>query len=216
MKLDKFSKYFSQRQSIDTSVSTLLLTPISPESEATENLTTFNESYVKIQNVKNESTAIEDYESMDETDFPPPPPELKSIALTSIVSSLSNDSSKRSTRSNPANLKITVAEIDMSNNDQKVGDGDFQLAKLSSIFTPSEEDFGTNDNAQSLSPTSPAQVDSSALTSPKIDESDSEYSLPAPINKARGRFSPKTYDEMIKFVFTEHGIRVISDKEYVV
>lgn len=213
-----FSKYFSERQSNDTSVSTLLLTPISPESETTENLTTFNESYVKIQNVKNESTAIEDYESMDETDFPPPPPELKSTAMTSILSSLSNDSSKRSTRLNPTNLKITVAEIEMSNNDQKVGDGDFELTKpLPSIFTPSEEDFGTSDNAQTLSPTSPAQNDSSALTSPKNDESDSEYSaLSAPIHQARGRFSPKTYDEMIKFVFTEHGIRVISDKEYVV
>lgn len=32
-----------------------------------------------------------------------------------------------------------------------------------------------------------------------------------------GRISPaKSYDDMIKFVFTEHGIRVISDREYVV
>lgn len=34
---------------------------------------------------------------------------------------------------------------------------------------------------------------------------------------AAGRVSPaKSYDDMIKFVFTEHGIRVISDREYVV
>lgn len=218
-RINPSSKYTFSRQSADTSVSTLLLTPISPESDnATENLTTYNESYVKIQNVKNDSSAvaeIDDYESMDETDFPPPPPELKSI---SMVSSLSNESVKRP---NPSNLKLTVADIEIHNRAApKVGDEARQhhlnVAKLSSVFTPSEEDFGTSDNAQTLSPTSPAQIDSSALTSPKIDESDSEYSLSAPIHQAHGRFSPKTYDEMIKFVFTEHGIRVISDKEYVV
>ncbi|EAU77394.1 AGAP009545-PA, partial [Anopheles gambiae str. PEST] len=32
-----------------------------------------------------------------------------------------------------------------------------------------------------------------------------------------GRISPsRSYDDMIKFVFTEHGIKVISDREYVV
>lgn len=37
------------------------------------------------------------------------------------------------------------------------------------------------------------------------------------ISLNNSRKSPaKDYNEMIKFVFTEHGIRVISDKEYVV
>lgn len=36
-------------------------------------------------------------------------------------------------------------------------------------------------------------------------------------SSSAGRISPsKSYDDMIKFVFTEHGIRVISDREYVV
>lgn len=155
---------------------------------------------------------------MDETDFPPPPPELKSIALTSMMSSLSSESATK--RSAPGNLQITVADIEIHNSRrEQVGEAGelLDLAKqLPSIFTPSEEDFGTSDNAQTLSPTSPAQVDSSALCSPRIDESDSDFSLSAPAHQAHGRFSPKTYDEMIKFVFTEHGIRVISDKEYVV
>jgi hypothetical protein len=46
-------------------------------------------------------------------------------------------------------------------------------------------------------------------------------SLSAPSTSSQidggGRVSPsKSYDEMIQFVFTEHGIKVISDKEYVV
>ncbi|XP_053662862.1 uncharacterized protein LOC128711994 [Anopheles marshallii] len=36
-------------------------------------------------------------------------------------------------------------------------------------------------------------------------------------NASTGRISPsRSYDDMIKFVFTEHGIKVISDREYVV
>lgn len=37
------------------------------------------------------------------------------------------------------------------------------------------------------------------------------------VSSSADRISPaKSYDDMIKFVFTEHGIRVISDREYVV
>lgn len=36
------------------------------------------------------------------------------------------------------------------------------------------------------------------------------------LNTSSRKIAAKDYNEMIKFVFTEHGIRVISDKEYVV
>lgn len=161
---------------------------------------------------------------MDETDFPPPLPELKSIALAKIdfksppsslqkvfccSSSSDNISSTRLSRPGSAVKVIPIKVI----GDDKVGE---KNEKHLSVCTASEDDFGTSDNAQTLSPTSPALIDISALSSPKIDDSDSDFSLPAPTSHTHGRFSPKTYDEMIKFVFTEHGIRVISDKEYVV
>jgi hypothetical protein len=214
-----YSKYLTHTQSNNTSESTILLTPISPESENS----TYNESYVKIQNEKNESLVADDYESMDETDFPPPLPELKSIALTKIdfkssQSSLqkvfccgsSGENISTSVRLSRPGSAVKIMPIKVIDDNNKVGESE-KYESVVSVLTPSEDDFGTSDNAQTLSPISPAQFN---ITSPKIEDSDSEHSLSAP--KAHGRFSPKTYDEMIKFVFTEHGIRVISDKEYVV
>lgn len=97
----------------------------------------------------------------------------------------------------------------------KVGENDDESC-TNPVNTP-DEDFGTSDNAPSPSPTSPAQMDNLfAPTADDDDQTDSEQSLTAPTQKTHERFSPKTYNEMIKFVFTEHGIRVISDKEYVV
>lgn len=65
------------------------------------------------------------------------------------------------------------------------------------------------------------------LSVAELAKSRSVQSTPATVNKASsqttaasssaGRISPsKSYDDMIKFVFTEHGIKVISDREYVV
>jgi hypothetical protein len=190
-----------------SSVSTILLTPISPESETS----TFNDSFVKLQNSKNESSDggknNDDSESMDETDFPPPPPPLKSTLTVDYIAganSLQKVFCCASTNEGTAlrlNRPGSAVQIhpDTSDNN-KVGEDD--------------EDFGTSDNAPTPSPTSPAQ-----LSSVFDEQTDSEVSLTAPTANsasAHGRFSPKTYNEMIKFVFTEHGIRVISDKEYVV
>jgi hypothetical protein len=99
-----------------------------------------------------------------------------------------------------------------------VGDTDeSNSTTANNVNNPSDDDYGTNDNAPTPSPTSPAQIESSsAREDGDEDQSDSESLTASSLPKAYGRFSPKTYNEMIKFVFTEHGIRVISDKEYVV
>jgi hypothetical protein len=205
-------------------VSTILLTPISPESE---NSSTFNDSYVKIQNEKNESPAAEDYESMDETDFPPPPPPLKSsLHVDYIASANSLQKVFCCTSSDGTGLRLTrpgsavqihpgKESVDkVCDDDDENDEGDD--ASTNPVNTP-DEDYGTSDNAPTPSPTSPAQLENSYTQRGDDDEqTDSEVSLTAPSSKSHGRFSPKTYNEMIKFVFTEHGIRVISDKEYVV
>lgn len=216
--LDLISEYIL-RPVNSAAVSTIILTPISPESESS----TFNDSYVKSRNEKNESPAADDYESMDETDFPPPPPPLKSSLTVDYVAGANSSLQKVfcCASADGTSLRLTrpgsAVQIhpEMESSD-KVGDTDDD--KLSTnVANTTDDDFGTSDNAPTPSPTSPAQLDD--LFAPSVDDdeqSDSEQSLTAPSNKSHGRFSPKTYNEMIKFVFTEHGIRVISDKEYVV
>lgn len=216
------SKLILKPQSTKTSVIDVILTPISPESETS----TFNESYVKKQNDKNESSALEDYESMDETDFPPPPPPITSKAsltvdyVTGSSSSLQKVfccASSDGTGVRLSRIPGSAVQIHQDGKEEKVGDaqsnGENALCTKKSINTLDDDDYGAPDDsyAPTLSPTSPRD-DANDGTQAE-EETDSE-SISTP--NARGRFSPKTYDEMIKFVFTEHGIRVISDKEYVV
>lgn len=222
------SKFILQPpQSTNTSVTTIdvLLTPISPESETS----TFNESYVKKQNEKNESSALEEYESMDETDFPPPPPPITSKAsltvdyVTGSSSSLQKVfccASSDGTGVRLSRIPGSAVQIHPDGKEEKVGDaltnGGIALCTKKSVNSHNnDDDYGAPDdsNAPTLSPTSPQDpIDG---TTQADDETDSE-SISASAKRAHGRFSPKSYDEMIKFVFTEHGIRVISDKEYVV
>lgn len=197
----------------------VILTPISPESENS----TFNESYVKKQNEKNESSAVDDYESMDETDFPPPPPPIvKKESLT--VDYISGSSLQKvfcCASSDGMGIRLSrvpgsAVQIHADGKEDKVGcfiaqvnGGEKALCTIP--IKSHDDDYGAPDdsNAPTLSPTSP--LDAALLD----DETDSEPLTPSNA-KLHGRFSPKTYDEMIKFVFTEHGIKVISDKEYVV
>lgn len=207
--------------STNTSVTTIdvILTPISPESETS----TFNESYVKKQNEKNESSALEDYESMDETDFPPPPPPIQSKAsltvdyVTGSSSSLQKVFCCASSDGNGIRLSRipgSAVQVHHDGKEEKVGDAQSKSENALStktINTLDDDDYGALDdsNAPTLSPTSPQD----AIDGTQGDEETDSESAPA---RSVGRFSPKSYDEMIKFVFTEHGIRVISDKEYVV
>lgn len=208
------SKFILQVPSA-TAIGTIILTPISPESESS----TFNDSYVKSQNEKNESAA-DDYESMDETDFPPPPPPLKSTLTVDYIAganSLQKVFCCASSEGTALRLTRPGSAVQIhpeKENGDKVGESDDETC--TNPDTP-DDDYGTSDNAPTPSPTSPAQLEHLfALRNDDDEQTDSEQSLTAPSTRNQSRFSPKTYNEMIKFVFTEHGIRVISDKEYVV
>lgn len=217
------SKYILPTSNPSVAIIDVILTPISPESENS----TFNESYVKKQNEKNESSALEDCESMDETDFPPPPPLIiKKENLTvdyvtgSSLQKVFCCASSDGTGIRLSRVPGSAVQIhpDGSKED-KVGCNNAQLNGQCTILPLNtlDDDFGAPDdsNAPTLSPTSPQDVTELNIAQVNDDETDSE-SLSTSNAKLRGRFSPKTYDEMIKFVFTEHGIKVISDKEYVV
>lgn len=210
-------------QSPNTSVTTIdvILTPISLESENS----TFNESYVKKQNEKNESSALDDYESMDETDFPPPPPPIsKKDSLTadylsgSPLQKVFCCASSDGTDIRLSRVPGSAVQIHTNYNEEKVGGNNAQM--LNECTKSHDDDFGAPDdsNAPTLSPTSPCDDITVNNAQPNDDENetDSESLIASNNSKMQLRFSPKTYDEMIKFVFTEHGIKVISDKEYVV
>jgi len=208
-----YSKYILP-QSTTTSVSTIdvILTPISPESENS----TFNESYVKKQNEKNESSAVEDFESMDEGDFPMPPPPSKASLTVDFVSTNSLQKVFCCASADGTNVRIlprpgsaVQVHTDEANRGDKVGENDAQ----NPVNKSHDDDFGAPDDTDETQ--SPRSPELNNAQQPDDDQTDSE-SLNAPLSKSRGRFSPKSYDEMIKFVFTEHGIKVISDKEYVV
>ncbi|KAG5670066.1 hypothetical protein PVAND_000352 [Polypedilum vanderplanki] len=219
---DETSKFILPPTSTTTTeISVIDLTPISPESESS----TFNESYVKKQNEKNESSVVEEYESMDETDFPPPPPPIASTKSSLTVDYITGSSSSlqkvfccassdgTAIRLMRPGSAVQVHDDEKEDNDKsdKVSENEQYDAQTHPINTP-DDDYGAADDTPTPSPRSPEQIE---IIAPDEDQTDSE-SLNAPISKAHGRFSPKSYDEMIKFVFTEHGIRVISDKEYVV
>lgn len=200
----------------------MLLTPISPESESS----TFNESYVKSQNDRNEE---EDYESMDETDLPPPPPPLKSTNLTiDYISSSSNSSLQKvfcCTSSDGQGIRlmrpggavqiisesIKHANVNNDKND-KVG-GEISTHIDTTCTANNDNDESTHDAHQLPLPTVP-QLFKLAVTADDDDTTDSDSMTTS--GTGGQRFSPSSYNDMIKFVFTQHGIKVISDKEYVV
>lgn len=169
---------------------------------------------MKKLNEKNESSAIEEFESMDEGDFPAVPLPLSKANLTVDFVSTNSLQKVFCCTSSDGNVRILprpgsavqVHSGDESSRGDKVNDAQ------NAVHKSHDDDFGARDDTdETQSPRSPEQLNAQ----PDDDQTDSE-SLNAPLSKAPGRFSPKTYDEMIKFVFTEHGIKVISDKEYVV
>lgn len=93
----------------------------------------------------------------------------------------------------PLNTPAHVKDNDNLTN----GDGDGTVAQNIKAKTKSLSFKGRNSSLKNL--------DLKSLSAPNSNDS------------ATGRISPsKSYTDMIKFVFTEHGIRVISDREYVV
>lgn len=170
---------------------------------------------MKKLNEKNESSAVEEFESMDEGDFPMPPPPTKGSLTVDFVSTNSLQKVFCCASADGTNVRIIPrpgSAVQVHSDDSSHGDkvGCLTVAQ-NSVNKSHDDDFGLPDDTdETQSPRSPEQINAQ-----EDDQTDSE-SLNAPASKARGRFSPKSYDEMIKFVFTEHGIKVISDKEYVV
>lgn len=163
---------------------------------------------------------------MDETDLPPPPPPLKSTNLTiDYISSSSNSSLQKvfcCTSSDGQGIRlmrpggavqiisesIKHANVNNDKND-KVG-GEISTHIDTTCTANNVIDECTN--VPQLPLPSVPQVFKLAVTTDDDDTTDSDSMT----TSTGQRFSPSSYNDMIKFVFTQHGIKVISDKEYVV
>lgn len=181
------------------------ISPVSPVND--------NEVYVECQNQLNTLNSAS-VESMDETDFP-------RTTLNRVFCCGTENDAKNSAKSNmrgflsapggavqiitpsTASPDSGIDTVSYRTANEKVGEKKVEKTPLAQKNRTS-----TVTNAKSeVSLASLAQT----ATSPATNKKDSKP------EESTGRVSPaKSYDDMIKFVFTEHGIKVISDREYVV
>lgn len=221
----------------------IILTPNSPESE------TFNESYVKIRNVRNEAG----YESMDETDsqFPSPrtphsdPNHLNvdggNTSLQKVFCCAQNGSDNNSLRptqlltrpggavqiitdaSGVHTAKNTNVNTDLLSD--KVGSSS-SCSKSGTLLSTNNTNVNIEAHEKSKAPPpppsppcSPAQCSIDLKNENEMWDSDDLERLQYRRDSTARvpSISPsKSYSELVQFVFTEHGIKVISDREYVV
>lgn len=194
----------------NTGVEIMSISPVSPVND--------NDVYVESQNQLNtlNSAAVE---SMDETDFP-------RTTLNRVFCCGTENDAKNSAKNMRGFLSAPGGAVQIITTTTT----DSSVASDSGIDTVSyhtvdkkvgEEESKTKPLAHKTSTTS-----TTVLSKPKPEVTGTVSATPSPVtgNKkasksedSTGRVSPaKSYDDMIKFVFTEHGIKVISDREYVV
>lgn len=170
----------------------MLISPLSDE-----NL----DNYILTRNTRNARSVDDDdddddEESMDETDRPPPQPPS------------SQPSSKQSASEKGDDQQPTRTYVNRPGGAVKVGRGNTVVRRTQS--TPCK--VGALDRTCSTS-LDAQDTEKEMNTYDELNSDDSSNT----VSLSNSRKSPcKDYNEMIKFVFTEHGIRVISDKEYVV
>lgn len=160
----------------------MMITPVTPESP------TFNDSYVLIQNERNEQSYAS---SMDQTDAQSTSSSLQKVfccgengrpflsrpgGAVQILTDASGMHSKGLGVLSEETVKVGQGTV--VNRDTRKSVKEHKIPKLE-----------LNDSVMSSSQNSPQ--------SPRLSPN-------------------RSYNDMIKFVFTEHGIKVISDKEYVV
>lgn len=191
----------------NTGVEVMSISPVSPLND--------NEDYIECQNQLNTLNSAT-MESMDETDFPRTA--LNRVFCCGTENDAKNPAknmrgflsapggavkiiTKKATPASSVTPDPGIDTVSYRTADEKVGEEAekqplAQKNRTSTAVTKSASEV-CSDVAPAASPASKQKVS-------KPEES-------------TGRVSPaKSYDDMIKFVFTEHGIKVISDREYVV
>uniref|UniRef100_A0A1Q3FV90 Nicotinamide-nucleotide adenylyltransferase n=1 Tax=Culex tarsalis TaxID=7177 RepID=A0A1Q3FV90_CULTA len=193
----------------NTGVEIMSISPVSPVND--------NEVYVECQNQLNTLNSAS-VESMDETDFP-------RATLNRVFCCGTENDSKNSAKNMRGFLSapggavqiITptastassvtpdsgIGTVSYRTADEKVGEKEAEKKPLAQKHRISTVTIAKSE----INSGSPVQTGASPATKQKASKPE----------ESTGRVSPaKSYDDMIKFVFTEHGIKVISDREYVV
>lgn len=173
----------------NTGVEIMSISPVSPVHD--------NDVYVECQNQLNSLNSATE-ESMDETDFP-------RNTLNRVFCCGNENDTKNSAKnmrgflSAPGGAVQIVTTTSSVTSDSGIDTVSYRTAdeKVGEKVVENDEPLAQNIRT------------SSTVLDAKSDDTTPEES--------EGRISPaKSYDDMIKFVFTEHGIKVISDREYVV
>lgn len=165
---------------------------------------------VSKRNLRNRSN-YENEESMDETDA------SKIAQLSSSSVSLTN---KKEHDTESSDDKPSRTYVNRPGGAVKINRGDTIQRK---VVGGRQQQVGTPENPHLIL----ERTVSGSLDAPDTEREISTYdelnsddsstlSLSNSSRLGAGPGPGKDYNEMIKFVFTEHGIRVISDKEYVV
>lgn len=173
----------------NTGVEVMSISPVSPVHD--------NDVYVECQNQLNSLNSATE-ESMDETDFP-------RNTLNRVFCCGNENDTKNSAKNMRGFLTAPGGAVQIVTTTSSVtSDSGIDTVSYRTADEKVGEKVVENDEplAQNIRT-------SSTVLDAKLDDTTPEES--------EGRISPaKSYDDMIKFVFTEHGIKVISDREYVV
>lgn len=168
------------------------------------------------RNQRNRSNTYENEESMDETDVSRLAQlSSNSVSLTNVKKDIDNTES--------SDDKPSRTYVNRPGGAVKIYRGDTIQRKGTTRESSSgrQPQVGTPENPHLIL----ERTVSGSLDAPDTEKeistydelnSDDSSTLSLSNSSRMGAATGKDYNEMIKFVFTEHGIRVISDKEYVV
>lgn len=173
----------------NTGVEVMSISPVSPVHD--------NDVYVECQNQLNSLNSATE-ESMDETDFP-------RNTLNRVFCCGNENDTKNSAKNMRGFLTAPGGAVQIVTTTSSVT-SDSGIDTVS--YRTADEKVGEKvvENDEPLA--------QNIRTSSTVLDAKSDDTTP---EESEGRISPaKSYDDMIKFVFTEHGIKVISDREYVV
>uniref|UniRef100_A0A8D8CY27 (northern house mosquito) hypothetical protein n=1 Tax=Culex pipiens TaxID=7175 RepID=A0A8D8CY27_CULPI len=175
------------------------ISPVSPVNE--------NDDYIECQNQLNTLNS----ESMDETDFP-------RNALNRVFCCGTENDAKNSTKNMRGFLSAPGGAVQIITTKATTAASVTPDSAIDTVsYRTADEKVGEEVEKKPLAQNNRTSTTTVTKPASEVCSDASPAASPASKEESTGRVSPaKSYDDMIKFVFTEHGIKVISDREYVV
>uniref|UniRef100_A0A8D8HB15 Nicotinamide-nucleotide adenylyltransferase n=3 Tax=Culex pipiens TaxID=7175 RepID=A0A8D8HB15_CULPI len=183
----------------NTGVEVMSISPVSPVNE--------NDDYIECQNQLNTLNS----ESMDETDFP-------RNALNRVFCCGTENDAKNSAKNMRGFLSAPGGAVQIITTKATTAASVTVDSAIDTVsYRTADEKVGEEVEKKPLAQNNRTSTTTVTKPAPEVCSDAAPAASPASKEESTGRVSPaKSYDDMIKFVFTEHGIKVISDREYVV